>query len=83
MRSVRPIELNARFLEPAHIGEAVDLVTIDASFISLTMLLPRIPAVLKPGGQCLALVKPQFEVGTGARRQRRNCSRSAAATGSD
>jgi 23S rRNA (cytidine1920-2'-O)/16S rRNA (cytidine1409-2'-O)-methyltransferase len=27
------------------------------------MLLPGIPAVLKPGGQCVALVKPQFEVG--------------------
>src|SRR5438874_6350022 len=62
---VRTIELNARFLEPAHIGEAIDLVTIDASFISLTMLLPQIPAVLKPGGQCIALVKPQFEVGRG------------------
>jgi 23S rRNA (cytidine1920-2'-O)/16S rRNA (cytidine1409-2'-O)-methyltransferase len=60
---VRPIELNARFLEPGHIGEAVDLVTMDASFISLTMLLPGIPAMLKPGGQCVALVKPQFEVG--------------------
>src|SRR5438874_12609401 len=57
------IELNARFLEPHHPGEDVDLVTIDASFISLTMLLPRIPAVMKPGAQCLALVKPQFEVG--------------------
>ena len=60
---VRTIELNARFLEPAHISEAVDLVTIDASFISLTMILPRIPAVMKAGGECLALVKPQFEVG--------------------
>jgi 23S rRNA (cytidine1920-2'-O)/16S rRNA (cytidine1409-2'-O)-methyltransferase len=60
---VRLIELNARFLEPGHIGEAVDLVTMDASFISLTMLLPGIPAVLKSGGQCVALVKPQFEVG--------------------
>jgi 23S rRNA (cytidine1920-2'-O)/16S rRNA (cytidine1409-2'-O)-methyltransferase len=55
--------LNARFLEPGHVGEPVDLVTIDASFISLTMLLPRIPALLKAGGECLALVKPQFEVG--------------------
>ena len=60
---VRVVELNARFLEPAHIGELVDLVTIDASFISLTMLLPRVPAVMKAGGDCLALVKPQFEVG--------------------
>ena len=60
---VTPVEMNARFLEPSHIGQPVDLVTIDASFISLTMLLPRIPAVLKPGGLCIALVKPQFEVG--------------------
>ena len=60
---VRMIELNARFLHPDHVGEAVDLVTIDAAFISLTMLLPGIPAVLKAGGECLALVKPQFEVG--------------------
>ena len=60
---VRTIEMNARFLEPADVGEPVDLVTIDASFISLTMLLPRIPAVMRPEGQCLALVKPQFEVG--------------------
>ena len=60
---LKTIEMNARFLEPGHIGELVDLVTIDASFISLTMLLPAIPAVMKPTGQCLALVKPQFEVG--------------------
>jgi 23S rRNA (cytidine1920-2'-O)/16S rRNA (cytidine1409-2'-O)-methyltransferase len=60
---VKTIEMNARFLEPAHIPEPVDLVTIDASFISLTMLIPRIPPVLKPEGMCLALVKPQFEVG--------------------
>jgi 23S rRNA (cytidine1920-2'-O)/16S rRNA (cytidine1409-2'-O)-methyltransferase len=60
---VRTIELNARLLEPADVGEPIDLVTIDASFISLKMLLPRVTAVLKPGGRCLALVKPQFEVG--------------------
>ena len=60
---VRLVELNARFLEPADIGELVDLVTIDVSFISLTMLIPRIPAVMKIGAQCVALVKPQFEVG--------------------
>jgi 23S rRNA (cytidine1920-2'-O)/16S rRNA (cytidine1409-2'-O)-methyltransferase len=60
---VRPVELNARFLEPTNIGEAVELVTIDASFISLTMLLPQIPGIMKSGAECLALVKPQFEVG--------------------
>src|SRR5262249_40479261 len=46
---VRPVELNARFLQPSDLAESVDLVTVDASFISLTMLLPRVPAVLKPG----------------------------------
>ena len=62
---VIPIEKNARFLEPAEIGEPADLVTLDASFISLTMLLPRIPAILKSGGRCVALVKPQFEARRG------------------
>jgi 23S rRNA (cytidine1920-2'-O)/16S rRNA (cytidine1409-2'-O)-methyltransferase len=57
------IEKNARFLEPADIGEPADIITIDASFISLTMILPQIPAILKPGGLAVALVKPQFEVG--------------------
>jgi 23S rRNA (cytidine1920-2'-O)/16S rRNA (cytidine1409-2'-O)-methyltransferase len=57
------VEKNARFLEPSDIGQPADLVTIDASFISLTMILPQIPAILKPGGRCVALVKPQFEVG--------------------
>jgi 23S rRNA (cytidine1920-2'-O)/16S rRNA (cytidine1409-2'-O)-methyltransferase len=57
------IEKNARFLELADTGEPADLITIDVSFISLTMILPRIPAILKPGGRCVALVKPQFEVG--------------------
>jgi len=57
------VERNARLLVFEDIGEPADLVTIDASFISLTLLLPRVPAVLKNGGLCLALVKPQFEVG--------------------
>src|SRR5262245_42719712 len=62
---VRCVEINARFLEYEHIGEAVDLVTMDASFISLTMLLPRIVPLMKSAAECLALVKPQFEVGRG------------------
>ena len=59
------VERNARFLEFGDIGELVDLVTMDASFISLTMLLPSVCGILKAGGHCLALVKPQFEVGRG------------------
>jgi 23S rRNA (cytidine1920-2'-O)/16S rRNA (cytidine1409-2'-O)-methyltransferase len=57
------VEKNSRFLEYVDIGELADLVTIDASFISLALLLPRVPEILKSGGHCLALVKPQFEVG--------------------
>src|SRR5262245_27423907 len=60
---LRAIPLNARFLEPAHIGELVDITVVDVSFISATMVLPGISAVLKPEGECLVLVKPQFEVG--------------------
>ena len=41
----------------------VDLGTVDASFISLTLVLPAIVASLRPGGDILALVKPQFEAG--------------------
>ncbi len=40
-----------------------DLVVVDVSFISLTLVLPAIVSVLKPQGLVLALVKPQFEVG--------------------
>jgi len=60
---VVPVEKNARFLELADLGEPADLITIDASFISLTLLLPRVPEILKTAGRCVALVKPQFEVG--------------------
>lgn len=52
---------NARHLES--LEEAVDLVVIDASFISLTNLLPAAKRVAKPGASTIALVKPQFEVG--------------------
>lgn len=55
--------INARFLTPDQIGEPVDLATIDASFISLTLLLPPVCGLLKPGGTLIALIKPQFEVG--------------------
>jgi 23S rRNA (cytidine1920-2'-O)/16S rRNA (cytidine1409-2'-O)-methyltransferase len=57
------VQRNARFLEYDDIGELVDLATMDASFISLAMLLAPICGILNPGGHCLALVKPQFEVG--------------------
>jgi 23S rRNA (cytidine1920-2'-O)/16S rRNA (cytidine1409-2'-O)-methyltransferase len=54
---------NARYLEREHLPEPIDLVLVDASFIGLDKLLPAISRIVKPGGQLLALVKPQFEVG--------------------
>jgi 23S rRNA (cytidine1920-2'-O)/16S rRNA (cytidine1409-2'-O)-methyltransferase len=56
---------NARFLTAASLGERVDLVTGDLSFISLRLVLPAVKGLLRPGGDALLLVKPQFEVGKG------------------
>jgi 23S rRNA (cytidine1920-2'-O)/16S rRNA (cytidine1409-2'-O)-methyltransferase len=56
---------NARYLGPGAIGELVDLVTVDVSFISATLILPAIPLLLKPQAEILVLAKPQFEVGRG------------------
>jgi 23S rRNA (cytidine1920-2'-O)/16S rRNA (cytidine1409-2'-O)-methyltransferase len=57
--------VNIRHLPPAAVPEPVDLATLDLSFISLTLVLPKILEFLAPGGEILALVKPQFEVGKG------------------
>lgn len=54
---------NARHLRLEDLGEAVDLVVIDASFIGLGKLLPAARDVVRPGGEIVAMVKPQFEVG--------------------
>jgi 23S rRNA (cytidine1920-2'-O)/16S rRNA (cytidine1409-2'-O)-methyltransferase len=55
--------VNARALGADAVPHAVDIVTIDVSFISLRHILPAIPAVLAPGADIVALVKPQFEAG--------------------
>ncbi|HET8725410.1 MAG TPA: TlyA family RNA methyltransferase [Anaeromyxobacteraceae bacterium] len=57
--------VNARFLGPGGLGEDVDLVVGDLSFISLRLVLPAVKALLRPGGMAVLLVKPQFEVGKG------------------
>ncbi len=54
---------NVRYLES--LPEPIDLVTIDVSFISLRLVLPAARRILRPGGQVIALVKPQFEAGKG------------------
>jgi 23S rRNA (cytidine1920-2'-O)/16S rRNA (cytidine1409-2'-O)-methyltransferase len=56
-------EVNARNLTAELIGEDVDLVTIDVSFISLQKILPAATSLLRAGGSLVALIKPQFEAG--------------------
>ncbi len=65
---------NARYLTPGDLGESVDLIVIDVSFISATLVLPSVIQAAfspqprqgeKPGSalELIVLVKPQFEVG--------------------
>jgi 23S rRNA (cytidine1920-2'-O)/16S rRNA (cytidine1409-2'-O)-methyltransferase len=54
--------VNARELSPDDLPFAADLATIDVSFISLRKVLPAVRGCLAPGGEVLALVKPQFEL---------------------
>ena len=56
---------NARMLSKEDIGERPDLAVIDVSFISLQLVVPPLLEILKPEGELVALVKPQFEVGKG------------------
>jgi 23S rRNA (cytidine1920-2'-O)/16S rRNA (cytidine1409-2'-O)-methyltransferase len=53
---------NIRTLELERIGELVDLVVVDCSFIALAKVIPHIPAFLTPEADVIALVKPQFEL---------------------
>ncbi len=55
--------LNARAMEPADLPFAPALATVDVSFISLAKVLPAVARCLLPGGELLAMVKPQFELG--------------------
>ena len=54
---------NARYLTREQIPEPLGLVTIDASFISLTLLLPVLPPLMKEEADLVCLIKPQFEAG--------------------
>ncbi len=55
--------LNARNLSPHDIGEPAGFAAMDVSFISASLIVPRLPAVLAPGAEAVVLVKPQFEAG--------------------
>jgi 23S rRNA (cytidine1920-2'-O)/16S rRNA (cytidine1409-2'-O)-methyltransferase len=54
---------NIRHLTGEQVGEDIDLVVADLSFISLSLVLPAIAAVSKPDADFVLMVKPQFEVG--------------------
>ena len=65
-RVVAMEKINARDLTPAIFPRdfaAVDLITIDCSFISLRRILPPTVALLRPSAKIVALIKPQFEAG--------------------
>jgi 23S rRNA (cytidine1920-2'-O)/16S rRNA (cytidine1409-2'-O)-methyltransferase len=55
-------KLNARDLSASQVGGDFDVIVGDLSFISLTLVLPALVPLLKPGGDLLMLVKPQFEL---------------------
>ncbi|HTZ17485.1 MAG TPA: TlyA family RNA methyltransferase [Dissulfurispiraceae bacterium] len=56
---------NIRHLERDRIPEEIDIATIDVSFISLSIVVPKVMEFLKGDGRIVALIKPQFEVGKG------------------
>ena len=60
---------NVRLLDPATVGDPVELVVADLSFISLVAVLEALASVATPDADLLPMVKPQFEVGRGAVRR--------------
>ncbi|MDD2372480.1 MAG: TlyA family RNA methyltransferase [Syntrophomonadaceae bacterium] len=55
--------INIRYFQPEQLGQQVDIITIDVSFISTTLVFPVIKDMLKSDGQIISLIKPQFEAG--------------------
>ena len=56
---------NVRHLTPAVVGEPVDFVAADLSFISLRLVAPALAGVARDGADAVLLIKPQFEAGRG------------------
>ena len=54
---------NARYLTHQQIPDKLDFASVDVSFISLKLILPALRGLLKPDGEAVCLVKPQFEAG--------------------
>src|SRR3989338_1150551 len=56
---------NIRYLEDEELSDPPQIATIDVSFISLRLVLPKVQKLLTRYGEIVALIKPQFEVGKG------------------
>ncbi|MGO9404192.1 MAG: TlyA family RNA methyltransferase [Terriglobales bacterium] len=54
---------NARYLKPGDVGEPIDFIAMDVSFISATLVLPAVLRSASGCGEIVVLVKPQFEAG--------------------
>ncbi len=61
-RVVSREQFNLRHMRREDVGQDVDILVADLSFISLTLVLPAVLEVLRPGGHALVLIKPQFEL---------------------
>jgi 23S rRNA (cytidine1920-2'-O)/16S rRNA (cytidine1409-2'-O)-methyltransferase len=61
--NARSIDSNTEVLEVAKNHDGFDLIVMDVSFISISLIIPALSSLLKSGGHVLSLVKPQFEVG--------------------
>jgi 23S rRNA (cytidine1920-2'-O)/16S rRNA (cytidine1409-2'-O)-methyltransferase len=67
LRADRRVEVvdrtNVRAVAPGELGDLFDVAVADLSFISLTVVVPTLVALVRPGGDLVVLVKPQFEAG--------------------
>jgi 23S rRNA (cytidine1920-2'-O)/16S rRNA (cytidine1409-2'-O)-methyltransferase len=54
--------LNARYLSAQDVPDPIEIVVVDVSFISLSLILPPAAALLQPAGVIITLIKPQFEL---------------------
>ncbi|MBP5166403.1 MAG: TlyA family RNA methyltransferase [Oscillospiraceae bacterium] len=62
-RVVNMERTNIRYIKPEDIPDKISLAVIDVSFISLSLVLPPVKALLEKGGEIICLIKPQFEAG--------------------
>lgn len=54
---------NVRYITAEQVPDAIDFFSVDVSFISLCLVLPAAYPLLRDGGECVCLIKPQFEAG--------------------